>query len=139
LEKLLSNHEAQNKSVAIYGTIVVFLLILCKSLSQLALTTGSHNWLFGPTPMVFLEHCAPSTRTQSLLGATPWGRRRHTGRVQRRDWRQTTPSDVTNKRHRCTGGRGVTSVNKTTIHMIGRGAGQCNKPTKREGYNERQH
>jgi hypothetical protein len=26
LEKLLSNHEAQNKSGAIYGTIVVFLL-----------------------------------------------------------------------------------------------------------------
>ena len=41
MEKLLSNHEAQNKSGAIYGTIVVFLLILCKSLSQLALTTGS--------------------------------------------------------------------------------------------------
>jgi hypothetical protein len=27
LEKLLRNHEAQNKSGAIYGTIVIFLLI----------------------------------------------------------------------------------------------------------------
>jgi hypothetical protein len=33
----------------------------------------------------------------------------------------------------------MTRGNTTTIRMIGRGAGQCDNPTKQEGCNQRRH
>ena len=47
------------------------------------------------------------------------------------------PNTAANERCICTGGSGVMRGNTTTIHTIGQGAGQCDKPTKHVGCDER--
>ncbi len=64
----------------------------------------------GEGPALVRTHAAMTTKS-AMFRETPltlWGRRCRTGRMKRRERRQTTPNAFTNERRRRTGGNGVT-------------------------------